>query len=310
MTNSHLSDPTSVLRLENLASESGIEAPFPARPFQVVSLLDMLRYYAGLFHLYCTKLEEFQHALGHRAESRGQDSPVTTEEAKEALTIIQDISQECKRINLERSLERLERLTSLLPRYTELKFSLTHLIWEMNELNIAIAADLGDRRFFSISEEEAKLYENDDLFGTEVSSRFPKANDESRIAGTCYAMNNYTGCVFHLMRAVEYGARTMLKELGVQTHENRPIELCDWGGLGAALNVKLNDLSIGRRNDAQKMQDFEFFSYPIHEFEKFRTWRNKVSHLREEYLPGHTKDIMDATERYLRHLATRFNEVD
>ena len=309
MTNPLLSDPTRVLCLENLASESGIEAPFPARPFQVVSLLDMLPFYADLFHTYCFELEGFLNKLRYRATKRGEAAVVDQTEINEALAIINKLYDECKRVNLSRTLEIFDLLRKTLPGYYAEDFNLTKLHWDMNEVSIAIGKDLKDNQFLCLLKDERKYWEIPEPFGLDVKQNFPKASIEITTAGTCYALNNYNGCVFHLMRAVEYGARVILKELGIQEHDNMPIELCDWGGLQAALNAQIPKLSRGKRGNLQIMSDYEFYSYPIQEFEKFRIWRNKVSHLREGYLPGQSRDIMDATERYMRHLATRLDEV-
>src|SRR5207253_1089631 len=84
--------------------------------------------------------------------------------------------------------------------------------------------DLKQKIFMSLSEEDIKYWQQPELFGSEVKAKFPKANEETTAAGTCFAINDYNGCVYHLMRTVEYGARAMLKQLAVEKYGNHPIE--------------------------------------------------------------------------------------
>ena len=291
-------------KLEFLAQPVGA---WPAPSFQVVSLLDMLPFAAEVFYLQCSALRDNIEALTQQITQRGLEAQTTESDAKQPLYVCRNLHSDCEQIGLARSVERLQEVEFKLTR-VEHGYPLTALVYDLKELDRDISRDLGDKLFICLQEGEEALYEKPEMFGPEVRAKFPKANREITIAGTCYAMNDYAGCVFHLMRAVEYGARAVLKALGVQIYDNRPIELCDWGDLKKALENEIPQLATGKRRNEQIMSDYEFYSYPIQEFGKFIVWRNKVSHLRGECLPGQTKDIMDATERYMRHLAIELIE--
>lgn len=281
---------------------------WPAPSFQVVSLLEMLPFAAEVFQLECIELRNSINTLTQAVDERGLGAQTTNQDAEIPLIIVKLFKPDCEKLDLQRANERIWNLEIRLTR-VEHGYRLTELIHDLKDLDDAIAKDLGDKMFICLQPREEALYQKPEMFGPDVKTKFPLANQDITIAGTCYAMNDYQGCVFHLMRAVEYGSRAMLKELGIQTHGNKPVELCDWGELQTALDAQLPLLSKGKLNDRQKMSDFEWYSYPIHELGKFRVWRNKVSHLREPFLPGQTKDIIDATERYMRHLAERIDEV-
>lgn len=293
---------------QNLVLSSVPVGAWPAQSFQVVSLLDMLPFAAEVFHLQSINLRAAITTLIQTVDSRGLDAQTTEADAAKPLAIVRDLQHWCKEISLERANEHLWNLETRLTR-VEHGYPLTELIHDLKNLDQAIGRDFGDKLFICLQPGEEALYQKPEVFGPDVKTKFPLANQDITIAGTCYAMNDYQGCVFHLMRAVEYGARAMLEELGVQSFDGQPVELCDWGKLHGALTAQLPSLSKGKRADSQVMSDFEWYSYPIQEFEKFRVWRNKVSHLREPFLPGQTRDIIDATERYMRHLATRLDEV-
>jgi hypothetical protein len=292
---------------ENLVFVGPETSSWPARPIELVTLLDMLQFYAYVFYLFITKFDAVSCLIDSAVDKRGEDKRLKPDEIDELRLEMTILREELEKagvvVSLESTAKRMEEIKedcddSLPP-------MLGSIVKQLLRLRKDLEKDLREKVFMSLSAAEVEYYNQPQLFGSEVKSRFPKANEEITAAGTCYAINDYNGCVFHLMRVVEYGARTMLKELNVQKHGNHPIELCDWGELKRALDAELPKLSTGKLTDTQIMSDLEFYTYPIQEFEKFRIWRNKASHLREAYLPGQTKDIMDATERYMRHLAQR-----
>lgn len=180
----------------------------------------------------------------------------------------------------------------------------------VNDIKHCILRDLGNRKFMYIPSADAGYYDQAELFGPEVCDRFPKANKEITAAGNCYATGNYTACVFHLMRAVEAGARCMVKRLKVQSHLNGvPVELCEWGMIAGALQKGVDGLSSGSRTDKRKKEKHEFYSHALAVFRNFKdAWRNNVSHTRTTYQSGVTKDIMDNTRQFMQHLAARLKE--
>jgi hypothetical protein len=295
---------------KTLARKDGAVPQFAARPFQILTLLDMLEFFAYSYYLFISKFEEAGCRF-HGAEwDRGKQSPAKPDELdllRHTMNVLADNLNKAGVRVLETTLRRIREIREDCD--ADPPPDVGTINRQLLRLRQDLESDLKEQKFMALSQEEIRNFNQDERFGAEVKIKFPNANQEITAAATCYAINNYTGCVFHLMRAIEYGARAMLQNFGVTTlRDQRPVALGDWGNLQESLTDELQKLSVGKRKDAQKMRDFEFFSYAIEQFEKFRTWRNKVSHLREEFLPGQTKDIMDATERYMRHLATRLIE--
>lgn len=175
-----------------------------------------------------------------------------------------------------------------------------------------IKNELRKRRFFFMPPGEVEYYGAAALFGREVAERFPTANKETTEAGNCYATGLHTACVFHLMRAVEIGARRMMIELRAKQymqHPKRPIELCDWQELVNALDKAVATLNVGTRNSVAKKARFEYYNHAVAQFRNFKdAWRNSVSHTRRTFAPGVTKDIMDNTRQFMQHLATKLKE--
>lgn len=111
------------------------------------------------------------------------------------------------------------------------------------------------------------------------------------------------------MRAVEYGARTLVKSLRVTKKLKRPVELCEWGELIKALESGLTKMATGRRKSTKVAERSEFFNHAVGQLRNFKdAWRNNVAHTRKFYQPAETKDIMDNTRQFMQHLALRMKE--
>jgi hypothetical protein len=189
---------------------------------------------------------------------------------------------------------------------------------DLRVLRESLENGLGHRTFMYIPNDHAEFYDQSALFGERVAVRFPEAAEEITQAGNCYAIESYTACVFHLMRAVEITARAMVRSMkaeqfigqfeyknGVKTFKKKPIELCDWGTLRDGLRKALNELEKGAATNVRKKNKHAFFSHALAQFGYFKdAWRNKVSHTRAIYAAGTTKDIMDNTRHFMQHLAS------
>lgn len=183
------------------------------------------------------------------------------------------------------------------------------------ELERRIREGLARRVFMYVPPDDVRHYNQTELFGADVKTKFPKANKEITEAGNCYATGNNTACVFHLMRAVEMSARAMVRALGAGRYlvnkqgKQIPVELCDWWTLVSALQKGLDDLSAGTGTSKHKKRKFEHYNHAVASFRNFKdAWRNHVSHTRELYLAGQTKDIMDNARQFMQHLAARLRE--
>jgi hypothetical protein len=169
--------------------------------------------------------------------------------------------------------------------------------------------ELEDIIFGFIPPDKMSYFENKELFGKVVAERFPSAAQDIEAAANCYAHDLHTACVFHLMRAVELGTRRVLRGMNAGKHLKRPVELCTWGELIAALEEGLKGLTVGKRTSTVKASTFGFYNHAVGVFRNFKgAWRDPVSHTGKQYKPGETKDTMDNTRQFMQHLATRLKE--
>lgn len=288
-------------------------------PFQLVSLLDMIPFLTAEFYFRLKELDwlEASTRQGEPDELMGgANSPyfkLMSDGLKEEWhELLNKLEAECKRLEFDYSLDHIRVIRNWLAADApNIDVMCPHLrvADHAKDLRKSIDYELKTRTFMFMPPAEAKYYEQEELFGPEVKAKFPKANKEITTAGNCYATGNYTACVFHLMRAVECGARKMVFALKVRGQLGRPVELCDWGDLTKALDEGVKALSVGSRTKMYKKATFEFYNHAVAQFRNFKdAWRNNVSHTRKTYQAGVTKDILDNTRQFMQHLATRLKE--
>src|SRR5262249_20723072 len=85
----------------------------------------------------------------------------------------------------------------------------------MMELHHSAYRELKRTSIMYVPNEDAKFYEREELFGKEVRNKFPSAVNDIRAAGNCYATDNSTACVMHLMRVLELGLNSLAKQFRV-----------------------------------------------------------------------------------------------
>lgn len=269
------------------------------KPYQIVSLLDMIDFYAGSFMDVMYRLRTLQEI------AEREDGDLSPEDRSYIQLWMTTVEQTCERyeINVSGCIARIRT------KVTAPDTGQTTLASLVLELRHRITDDLSARLFMFMPTVDAEYYRQSELFGPEVAERFPEANKEAQAAGNCYAAGNNTACVFHLMRAVELGARCMIKALRVKNILKHPVELSEWGDLIAAMEQGLKALAQGKRKSLKRTETYEYYSHAIAQFRNFKdAWRNNVSHTRKHYEHGQTKDIIDNTRQLMQHLATRLKE--
>ena len=296
---------------KTLAQESLQASVWKVRPFQIVSLLEMLEHRANLFYSTTRKLYRLANLIDEAVRQRGSDSLPTEAEADEVRRLARCIEHHCDPIEFSRVLERLDSLNRHEPLLQPLggrhRFTVSELRFQLGELNNEIARTLGEKKFLMIPSPVVAYYDNPELFGPDVASRFPKANAEITEAGKCYATGNNTACVFHLMRAVELGTRVLVKRLGILKSLPHPVELCDWGMISRELQKAVANLP--KRTSVRASEMSAFYSQALAQFLTLKdAWRNHVAHTRASYDEYQAKSVMITTQHFLEHLALKLRE--
>lgn len=132
--------------------------------------------------------------------------------------------------------------------------------------------------------------------------RFPSIEGEATEAATCYALERYTACVFHLMRLLEFGLASLASALGVSiTNPN-------WHQVLQACEQRIGTLKKDGVPDWKEVEPF--YNGAALEFRHFqRALRNHTAHGRDTYTQSQARTVLDHVGSFMKHLSTRLAEV-
>jgi hypothetical protein len=202
------------------------------------------------------------------------------------------------------------------------EFKLAEYQEMLAEFRRRIQEDLEDRLFFCVyddgllsrfftrqtneyfGESVLVIKHADELFDKEIANRFPATINDIEDACKCFVFDRFTACVFHLMRIVEVGVLKLAKLIDYQ--DPKP----SWGTIldkvdKYALRTKYADLPPKIQPHVELLRSFLPHMQAVQ-----RAWRNNVSHVEDRIIPASekltpedAKEIMEATQSLMKHLA-------
>lgn len=164
--------------------------------------------------------------------------------------------------------------------------------------------ELDENLFLFVQQEHKDLYENPKPFGDGVATKFSAANFDIEEAGKCFALDRYTACVMHLMRALEVALDAVGLGVGVP---NAVVEAhSSWERLLEKIRrqIETND----KVNDPNWTPKRQFFVDSVaHLFAVKNAWRNPSMHLENKYAENEAERIYRAVKDFMGHLATHLD---
>jgi hypothetical protein len=286
-----------------------VENGWPPRPFQIVSLFDVKKFH--LMHIQNVSIADacLRQAVTLPGELLLDDNlALTAEQLRAAHETLAYLEKNLKYLNLRQSLKYIVKMRRLFYNANEVGHELTGARFEHEGviLQDRIDNELEDIVFGFIPAENAAYFQNKELFGQDVNSKFPSVAKDIQEAGNCYAHGNYTASVFHLMRVLETSLHVLAKALNVSFPA--AIELENWKNI-----IDKVDSAIKAQEQLpkspQKSEDLQFYSEAAKEFRYFKdSWRNHVAHSRQDYDVHDATKIMEHVKDFMQHLATRLKE--
>lgn len=302
---------TELFDCEILAQEGEKVPLWNVRPFQLVSLLEMLEHNAYLFFILTRGLLQLQIAIECEINERGGMSPLTDKEIRTTENVIDSIRRACIPIQLGGVLHRLSRFNEVNFQPSRgTPFSLEQLRIESDNLVEEITRALSQNKFMMIPNDKAEYYDKPELFGEKVYTNFKSTRDDVAEIGNCYAAGRNTACVFHCMRVLEKGLHALVHDLNNRFSAGivfkKEIEATNWGNIIAEIQ---NTLTLPKRqeilNPKPTSQDVTFYAMAAREFEHFNdAWRKNVSHSRRSYDENEAKAVMVHVHAFMELLAS------
>jgi hypothetical protein len=169
--------------------------------------------------------------------------------------------------------------------------SYADLFHELNHLHDSLSGELEDESIFRIPPQRKDYFEADNLFGSEVAAAFPSCARDIQKAGSCYALEQEDGCVYHLMQVLERGLNALAARFQV------PFDYRNWQPIIGAVEAKVKALPPS--------QERHFYQEVVGQFGFLKdAYRNHALHVRDaKYDLDKALSIFNHVRDFMRALA-------
>jgi hypothetical protein len=213
---------------------------------------------------------------------------------------LEDIKKHCNTLGLETSSHFLDHHLRQLR--WEPKLEWEKLVSIISDFNVIFTSQLSESTFFYVLPHRGPYYSEGQKIGRtigevlESSAPFPDARNDLREAGNCFAFERFTACVYHLMRAAEFGLVSVAKSVGVPEERWNSWESII-RGINTVLKAEESTKPIGWQERREKYSDLCSWFTAIK-----NGWRNPVSHVPRTYSEGTAKDMFSVLRTLFDHL--------
>ncbi len=158
--------------------------------------------------------------------------------------------------------------------------------------------------FYAVRPDRRGFYEKpESFFDVSAFSAFPDSEADILAAGRCFALDEWTACVFHLMRAVESALRSWFTQLAIPFR--MPVSEANWQELVNAVNSKLAALEQQPRSE-QRAADLQYLGATATHFNTIKNaWRNHVMHNKGKYDEREALEVFQAVSAFMRACSAR-----
>ena len=167
------------------------------------------------------------------------------------------------------------------------------------ELIFNVQSELESNVFLVVHPSRRQLFEQAaPQFGVEVETQFPQSSKDIAAAGRCYALEEWTACVFHSMRVLEHGLRAMATRFDV------PCGVDSWHKIISGIEDGLTRLRNKHGLTDQDRNEITHYSDAAAQFRYFKdAWRNHVSHSGEFYDERDAEKVFRHVREFMQQLA-------
>jgi hypothetical protein len=220
----------------------------------------------------------------------------------ELIETLNNLLIQCKNLKLAMSVKAIERAI----RYASGSCPDVYDIQKhFHDITNRIHDELAGTAFLQIPAAMQMAYEGNNHFSQQVIERFPSLNYDIDCSYKCFALTQYTACVFHVMRVIEGGLNATYASLRLAAliEQDR-----NWGSILKKISeeIKRRD-AIKDNNDSTNVKQFyEDAIATLHAIKN--AWRNTTMHLEKKYNEEEAKSILDCTKAFMTRIASYIDQ--
>ena len=261
-------------------------------PPRIVSLFEMLEFYAPIFMLLMRRITEFEARYKQFLESReDQDHPLDEETKSQLSYFLKKIKEHCVSLDLDCGADKAQSILFDMCR----EFKASEMTTALSELQDRIEDQLKHRLLMFVPNRRARYYQQEDLFGLEVTNEFPGCIYDIEEAGKCIAVGRWTAVVFHLMRVMERGVRSLAVKLNAPFNEK-----ATWGEILNSIDAEIKKMPRGTAAELEAKAPYEQASASLHAVKD--AWRNPTMHPRAQYDEERAIEIFANVKTFMKRL--------
>jgi hypothetical protein len=208
------------------------------------------------------------------------------------------VADQCNEIGMPVSAVMAVELQEVLPKIKGLQN--TMIVRELESLHNAIEGELKSILFLRVSPEFSKYYSTPQPFGPEVADRFPSAIQDIEQGAKVLAYGAGTATVFHMMRIMEVGLRSLAGALKIPYAPS-------WESYLIQIEKKIT--AKHRTKGIQWKRDEPFFRDVAGDLQMVKiAWRNPTMHIVRHYNQDEAEDVFRGVKRFMNRLAEKLSE--
>lgn len=260
----------------------------------------MFKFNAREFLNLSTLLREMEVTLERFLKNKDE---LVDEKYKEWLTERLDVLiQGCAGMGLELSIRLIETIKKSISVPT---YRISTFVADLKELQRRIDHEISSPLFLVVPRSKTDYFEQPELFGSNVATKFTTAGYDIQEAGNCFATARNTASVMHLMRSLEValdaiGLGVGLSNAAIEAHSS-------WERLLTKISKQI-EINDNASNPSWSLKRQFFVDAHAHLFAVKNAWRNPSMHLEKKYEDREAERIFRAVQDFMEYLATHLDE--
>lgn len=142
-----------------------------------------------------------------------------------------------------------------------------------------------------------------------IFAAFPSVQKDVECGVQCFALEQNTASVFHMMRVAEHGLRAVAKERKMRLPKDRPIDSAEWGMLTDRLNTVINTVSNWAVKKAGRTAALQFYTRVRADTVYFKDgYRNVVSHSLSHFSEPEADSVMRRVREFMSVVSAHLSD--